>query len=640
MSCYRILLSLLLLTPVLSASASDNPPPQISAQGITCESLTVDAERATLEEYFRDVNACLHAGNYPAAYGIALAAKSFVREADIDTQRRADVVEAALLRYLGAYGDALAAFDRLRQEGERTGDQQVIYSSLNNAADTLLLLGRIEEGIPLAQRALAIASTLNKPDTEATASGTLAELLIADQQLDAARPAIDRCLTLGRELNSRVHLVNCLRLDSEWLAQSGQLQAALSRAAEAMATALDTDLENELPKLLLHQAVLENRLGRVAAAQDAATRAIDIATRIGEQTATRDGWQLLMQIHQAAGNTKAALEAALQQQTLDQRIFNQQLLHAVAVERVRHELDVKEGELSLLRKQREIDIANAERSSVQRTLALVVALAFVAVLLTAYTLWMRRRDQARARATQSELQRLHDLKDQLIANTSHELRTPLNGIVGLSDVLLADQQISDNDDLRQQVETIRSCGERLTAMVTDILDLSRLRASGGDLLVGDVDLSALAREVLTLLQPLAERKGLQVKLQMAEESLSVRADGERLRQILHNLIGNAIKFTDAGAVTLQIDADARQVQVHVCDTGIGIPADRLTEIFEPFAQIDSSNRRRHDGAGLGLAIARQLVAAHGGELRVESELGSGSTFSFTLPRCEAPTASF
>lgn len=229
------------------------------------------------------------------------------------------------------------------------------------------------------------------------------------------------------------------------------------------------------------------------------------------------------------------------------------------------------------------------------------------------------------------LSRMDRLKDEFLANTSHELRTPLNGIIGLAESLNAGAAGPLNEQARANLEMISGSGRRLHNLVNDILDLSRLKNRDIQLHRKAVDLRALADAVLAVTEPLIRGRQLTLVNNVPADLPMVDGDEDRLQQILFNLVGNAVKFTDQGEVTVSATPGNPEVEVSVRDTGFGIPPDKLDAIFNAFEQVDSSAARNHGGVGLGLGISRHLVELHGGKLWAESTPDSGSIFRFTLP---------
>ncbi|MGB3641286.1 MAG: ATP-binding protein [Rivularia sp. (in: cyanobacteria)] len=230
-----------------------------------------------------------------------------------------------------------------------------------------------------------------------------------------------------------------------------------------------------------------------------------------------------------------------------------------------------------------------------------------------------------------KLERLDKLKDEFLANTSHELRTPLNGMIGLAESII-DGATGEITDLQQKnLSMIADSGHRLLELVNDILDFAKLKNQGIELQQKPVGIYSLVDVVLTFSQSLIGGKELELISLVPDNLPLAYADEHRLEQILFNIIGNSIKFTESGKVEVSAQENKEQLSITISDTGIGIPPEKHDKIFESFEQADGSTSREYGGTGLGLAVTKQLVELHGGTIWVESEVGEGSSFTFTLP---------
>lgn len=227
-----------------------------------------------------------------------------------------------------------------------------------------------------------------------------------------------------------------------------------------------------------------------------------------------------------------------------------------------------------------------------------------------------------------------EAKSRFLATVSHEFRTPLNGILGMAD-LLGDTRL--DPEQTTYVRALRTSGEALLSLVDEILDFAKVEAGKLELIEERFELGLLIETMSELMAPRAQAKGIEIASFLAPDLPShLIGDRDRLRQILLNLVGNAVKFTERGGVGIRVEPSDKGVAISVADTGPGIPEGRLQAIFEEFEQADHSAARRHDGTGLGLAIVRRLAALMGGEVTVESPPGVGATFRIELPLLAAP----
>lgn len=320
----------------------------------------------------------------------------------------------------------------------------------------------------------------------------------------------------------------------------------------------------------------------------------------------------------------------------------------IAHEAIRHlTREIERGELVRLQAS-ETRVAHATRMALgiiggATLLASLVVSTTVAGLLR--HLAARRRAEAELlaanaelRATSERAQAADRVKSAFLATMSHELRTPLNSIIGFTGLLLQELPGPVNAEQRKQLQIVRASARHLLALINDVLDISKIEA--GELEVGRApfDADEAIDRVVEIVRPLALAKGLSLDVDVSRPLGRIVSDERRVEQILLNLLGNAVKFTEAGMIVLRAASDGDRIHFVVRDTGVGIEPEDLTTIFEPFRQVDSRLPPQHEGTGLGLAISYRLARKLGGHITVDSRRGAGSTFTLTLPREPGPMA--
>ncbi len=252
---------------------------------------------------------------------------------------------------------------------------------------------------------------------------------------------------------------------------------------------------------------------------------------------------------------------------------------------------------------------------------------------------LRRADEEILQANR-QLEQSNRYKTEFLANMSHELRTPLNAILGFSEILLDGTMNLTAGERIEFQRNIHDSGQHLLTVINDILDLAKIEAGKMELHPEEMSVAQALHEVISILEPMARQQGLELVTSGTEEAGSMKADKSKFKQVLYNLISNAVKFTPSpGTIAVTVADSTDQLTISVRDTGIGIKPENLPRLFREFEQLDGSYTRRYQGTGLGLALCRRFVEMHGGRIWAESEFGKGSTFSFTLPRrpLEAPS---
>jgi signal transduction histidine kinase len=463
------------------------------------------------------------------------------------------------------------------------------------------------------------------------------------RQYSEARKQLRMAIGLAKTLDSRNLLqqiyINLARVElaSRNLSLADQAISAGQKAADPkdtglrvrlMATAAQSALQHGAPlraKALLGQALVGiNPKTTGISFRDVHQTAYDVFRATGDADAALIHLEALKRLDdnatKLATSTKTALMAARF------RFANQEL---------------KISQLKATELQRSIAFERA-RAQTQRNvfLSAAAAVAVVIVLLAFGLVTIRRsRDQVRAAnddlaITNSALGKALAAKTEFLATTSHEIRTPLNGILGMTEVMLADATLSP--DMRDRLGVVHGAGVTMRALVNDILDVAKMETGNLTIEAAPFDVCATVTDAARMWEDQARAKGLSFTVELGGCPAMIIGDAARVRQIVFNLLSNALKFTKTGHVMLRIDVgEDDRLRVVVTDSGIGIPADKLEEIFESFRQADAGTTRQFGGTGLGLSICRNLARAMGGDVSVSSVVGEGATFTLVLPLVRA-----
>lgn len=488
------------------------------------------------------------------------------------------------------------------------GDPQILFSVYSNRGISFQELRRLSEAKVEYRKALDIARSLKSPVLEARTLRNIARSELLDGQIDAA----DRTIAQGFRV---------ARAD----------EAGVARNHFLVLSAWSARLRGHLPEA-------ERLISRAFANVDPNTSTLDL----------REGHQTAYDIYKAAGRQAQALAHLEALKQFDDKTSKLAASANTALAAARFDFANQELKIEKLKRaqlQRNIEDAK-NRARMQQTIfgGLAVATVIIVSMLAFGLITIRRsRNEVRAanvdlEKTNAALGRALAAKTEFLATTSHEIRTPLNGILGMTQVMLADRGLSE--PLRDRIGVVHSAGVTMRALVDDILDVAKMET--GNLTIEHVafDLKAMLRDVSRLWEEQARGKGLAFVLDLENCPAFIEGDPARMRQIAFNLLSNALKFTEKGTITVRADSEGATLRIGISDTGIGIPSDKLGIIFESFRQVDAGTTRKYGGTGLGLAICQNLAQAMGGGVTVESAPGEGTTFTLSLPLtlAAAPTS--
>ena len=524
---------------------------------------------------------------------------------------------------------------------EEVGDLHSIGKALNNIAIQYKFLGQIDEALDFYHRSLEIRQQLG--DLEGIGR-LLNNIGIVHRRTGDPGKALEihlRALEIREQLGIPRHIARTLDTIGLDYRDLGEPEQAIAYIQRSLAIWEEIGNRWGLASALLHMGQLHRQAGRYQTAREVLERALALATEAGLSQLPALGE--LVEVYGALGLSREMLAAFRRYDAITKEQHDEEKTRSIAEMQARFDADQKEKEIELLQQQQTLQALELERQrGSRRTLVggfglvlLIVFLAFNRFRLKAQQALMVETVEQERRVS-AQLRELDSLKDEFLANTSHELRTPLYGIIGLAESLVDGARGELPGPARADLSMLAHSGRRLTALVNDILDFSKLRHHSLKIEFRPVDLRALVDVVLTLSRPLVGSKELELASHLPDDLPAVLADENRLQQILHNLVGNAVKFTESGRVEVAAEQQDGRVVVSVRDTGIGIAEDQQERIFEAFAQSDASTERLFAGTGLGLAVTRELIDLHGGGLGVESVPGEGSTFFFDLEVCQQP----
>ncbi len=458
-----------------------------------------------------------------------------------------------------------------------------------------------------------------------------------------ARDELAQALTMAKKLGSRNLIeeiyINTARIQLE-IGNFARADQALSMARK-VADSTDGGLRSRLLATEAQSALQRGNSVRARALISAALLGINSTTT---DMSYRDIHQTAYEVSRISGDAQGALVQLQAMKRLDDDATKLATSTKTALMAARFDFANQELKISQLKaNELKRSIAFERSRALTQRYVFLGASAAVAVVIAmlAFGLVTIRRSRDRVRAANDDLAVTNDAlgkalaaKTEFLATTSHEIRTPLNGILGMTQVMLADRKIEPG--IRDRLDIVHTAGVRMRALVDDILDVAKMETGNLTIESAPFDIRATVIDATRMWEDQARAKGLSFVVDLDGCPDMIMGDAARVRQIVFNLLSNALKFTSAGAVALKIDVeDGDRLRIAVTDSGIGIAGDKYDEIFESFKQADAGTTRQFGGTGLGLSICRNLARAMGGDVSVRSKMGHGATFTLTLPLIRA-----
>ena len=571
-------------------------------------------------------------GKYQKAFFTALKAKSAAERINDKKQLARSLSNiASTSMYLGNFEEAMKLYQSSLELSREIDDLEGIESALNNISGVYLRLENPQESLAYLLK-LPVLNGIDRPDY---------------QKAVAYIGLVSRYRTLALESEAEAYLKKLSQLfehyDNSFLKiyynfikvdesiDKDDYKTAESTLEETRSLAEKENFSGLQVITLRRVADLKMKQGDIVGSREVALLALKLASELQHNTQLLALYKFLYELDKQEGAFESALEKKEKIDLLSKSIEGEKVMLQAEITKVERKTRETEEQLKLSLQQQKI----AElKLATQKQLQIIWGAVFV-VSGALIMFWFYRRatrlEILRQKRLNEELKRLDKVKDRILTNTSHELRTPLNGIIGLSQVLLIENEDKLEQESLDHLKLIEKSGNQLSEIVDDILDLAKLRTHYVNFKPSEFSISPLINEVILTCRPLLKNKAVEMSIDERSEDCQLLQDRTRLKQVLFNLIGNAAKFTPEGSISVKAKSISDKLEIVVKDTGIGIPENMQDRVFEGFEQVDASDSRENGGSGLGLAICKEIVEGLGGKIKLESQLGKGTCVSVTIP---------
>jgi len=605
----------------------------IAAIGMLCCSGTI-AQGSTLSasELNNSAYSLLQNGQYKQAF--AESQRSLVlarKERNPTEEARALSNLGSNLLYLGDYDRALALYFESLEIASKTNNVEGELRATNNIASIYSALKNPVEELAYRTRHLRISEKSSDQYEVLISHIGLISAYANNDRLEQARESVLLSKVLLKSNGNQFIKSYALFAENEIYEAEGKFGLALKNAQLTLKISREEKFDGIEVAASAEIAHYYNLLGEFDLAIETAFQTLKLAKKLNIKTEEANTHKLLSEAFNNKQQFKEALYHIKLSHDLNEKTINQKVKTLGEITKIERDIASTEEKLIRSQKDREILALKLEKQK-QNQLIWMISLLFISLsILFLYFRKTSRNELARQKRLNHQLKELDIVKDRVLTNTSHELRTPLNGIIGLSNIIIHDEQNKLSDSAIQAVKLIKSSGEQLSVVINDILDLSKLKSNKITVTNSSFDLVDLTNDVIEVCKPSTLEKGVEIIFTQSNQSIEINQDRIRLQQILFNIIGNAIKFTRQGEIKIIILKRSGDFSLCVSDSGIGIPTDKVERVLEGFEQVDNGASREFSGSGLGLAISQKLAETLGGELVLTSELGKGTQVKICLP---------
>lgn len=570
-------------------------------------------------------------GAYTEAYKLSIRAETLAKENNNAIElARAYSNQAANLSYLGENARAIELYKKSEALAVKNNDAYGVLRAINNLSNIYGAIEKHSERLAhrLKQYKLSV-EIADEREILISNIGLINIYVTLENEAEAAR-IIELVRKQFKTFKEDFLEIYFLFAQSSYWEAFGDTKKAMQPLVTALEKSETHAYEGLVAAIKANMADLFLTRKDYSSAVEMAQQSLAISKKLTHKTKQLQSFNTLARVYKAKKDYKKSLDYFERFQFLSDSISGekvQMLAEVASIDR-----NVEETKLKLLESQNDQKILTLQlqKQKNNQLIWLISLTSIFFLLLFFYYRFSSKKEITRQKQLNEQLKELDYVKDRVLTNTSHELRTPLNGIIGLSEILICDEESELSETTLDSIRLIKKSGEQLALVVNDILEMSKLKTSKVTVINSEFELFELISDVIKVCLPLAQQKGIEIVYD-SEASMHVKQDRTRLQQILFNLIGNAVKFTLKGKIEVSAVAENNRLIIVVKDSGIGVPPDRQERIFEGFEQVDISDSRTEAGTGLGLAISRGLSEALGGELTLKSELGKGSEFILTIP---------